>query len=250
MEGKNVFLEIPRRGRGEEAASCRLYRMYAMYGEKQGWKWEVVSTNQTELGGFKELSCLIQGETAYTRLKHEAGSTGCSRCRRPSPAAASTPPPVPWRCCPRWRRRSSTWTPADLRIDTFRASGAGGQHVNKTESAIRVTHLPTGTVVECQDQRSQYKNKDRALAILRARLYENAVREREEAIAKPAPQPGGLRYAQRAHPHLQLSPGQGHRPPDRAHPLQAGAVLDGDLDELIDGLILADETQKQRSEEP
>ena len=137
-----------------------------------------------------------------------------------------------------------------MRIDTFRASGAGGQHVNKTESAIRVTHLPTGTVVECQDQRSQYKNKDRALAILRARLYENAVREREEAIAgqRRSQVGSGMRNERIRTYNFPQGRVTDHRIGLTLYKL--GAVLDGDLDELIDGLILADETQKQRSEEP
>ena len=137
-----------------------------------------------------------------------------------------------------------------MRIDTFRASGAGGQHVNKTESAIRVTHLPTGTVVECQDQRSQYKNKDRALAILRARLYENAVREREEAIAgqRRSQVGSGMRNERIRTYNFPQGRVTDHRIGLTLYKLEA--VLDGDLDELIDGLILADETQKQRSEEP
>ena len=244
MEGKNVFLEIRAGVGGEEAAlfAADLYRMYAMYGEKQGWKWEVVSTNQTELGGFKELSCLIQGETAYTRLKHESGVHRVQRVPETESGG---------------RIHTSTCTvaefhldPADLRIDTFRASGAGGQHVNKTESAIRVTHLPTGTVVECQDQRSQYKNKDRALAILRARLYENAVREREEAIAgqRRSQVGSGMRNERIRTYNFPQGRVTDHRIGLTLYKL--GAVLDGDLDELIDGLILADETQKQRSEEP
>lgn len=251
MEGKNVFLEI-RAGVGEEAAlfAADLYRMYAMYGEKQGWKWEVVSTNQTELGGFKELSCLIQGETAYTRLKHESGVHRVQRVPETESGGRIHTSTCTVAVLPQVEEAEFHLDPADLRIDTFRASGAGGQHVNKTESAIRVTHLPTGTVVECQDQRSQYKNKDRALAILRARLYENAVREREEAIAgqRRSQVGSGMRNERIRTYNFPQGRVTDHRIGLTLYKL--GAVLDGDLDELIDGLILADETQKQRSEEP
>ena len=249
MEGKNVFLEIRAGVGGEEAAlfAADLYRMYAMYGEKQGWKWEVVSTNQTELGGFKELSCLIQGETAYTRLKHESGVQRVPETESGGRIHTST---CTVAVLPQVEEAEFHLDPADLRIDTFRASGAGGQHVNKTESAIRVTHLPTGTVVECQDQRSQYKNKDRAMAILRARLYENAVREREEAIAgqRRSQVGSGTRNERIRTYNFPQGRVTDHRIGLTLYKL--GAVLDGDLDELIDGLILADETQKQRSEEP
>ena len=251
MEGKNVFLEIRAGVGGEEAAlfAADLYRMYAMYGEKQGWKWEVVSTNQTELGGFKELSCLIQGETAYTRLKHESGVHRVQRVPETESGRIHTST-CTVAVLPQVEEAEFHLDPADLRIDTFRASGAGGQHVNKTESAIRVTHLPTGTVVECQDQRSQYKNKDRALAILRARLYENAVREREEAIAgqRRSQVGSGMRNERIRTYNFPQGRVTDHRIGLTLYKL--GAVLDGDLDELIDGLILADETQKQRSEEP
>ena len=252
MEGKNVFLEIRAGVGGEEAAlfAADLYRMYAMYGEKQGWKWEVVSTNQTELGGFKELSCLIQGETAYTRLKHESGVHRVQRVPETESGGRIHTSTCTVAVLPQVEEAEFHLDPADLRIDTFRASGAGGQHVNKTESAIRVTHLPTGTVVECQDQRSQYKNKDRALAILRARLYENAVRERDEAIAgqRRSQVGSGMRNERIRTYNFPQGRVTDHRIGLTLYKL--GAVLDGDLDELIDGLILADETQKQRSEEP
>ena len=252
MEGKNVFLEIRAGVGGEEAAlfAADLYRMYAMYGEKQGWKWEVVSTNQTELGGFKELSCLVQGESAYTRLKHESGVHRVQRVPETESGGRIHTSTCTVAVLPQVEEAEFHLDPADLRIDTFRASGAGGQHVNKTESAIRVTHLPTGTVVECQDQRSQYKNKDRALAILRARLYENAVREREEAIAgqRRSQVGSGMRNERIRTYNFPQGRVTDHRIGLTLYKL--GAVLDGDLDELIDGLILADETQKQRSEEP
>ena len=252
MEGKNVFLEIRAGVGGEEAAlfAADLYRMYAMYGEKQGWKWEVVSTNQTELGGFKELSCLVQGESAYTRLKHESGVHRVQRVPETESGGRIHTSTCTVAVLPQVEEAEFHLDPADLRIDTFRASGAGGQHVNKTESAIRVTHLPTGTVVECQDQRSQYKNKDRALAILRARLYQQAVQEREAAIAgQRRSQVGtGMRNERIRTYNFPQGRVTDHRIGLTLYKL--GAVLDGDLDELIDGLILAEETETKRSEAP
>ena len=185
MDGKNVFLEIRAGVGGEEAALFFffLYRMYAMYGEKQGWKLELDNVSQTELGGIKELSCLVEGESAYAKLKHESGVHRVQRVPETESGGRIHTSTCTVAVLPQVDEVEFQLNPADLRIDTFRASGAGGQHINKTESAIRVTHLPTGTVVECQDQRSQYKNKDRALSILRARLYEQAIQEQAQAVA-------------------------------------------------------------------
>ena len=252
MEGKNVFLEIRAGVGGEEAAlfAADLYRMYAMYGERQGWKLEVASASHTELGGLKELSCLVQGESAYTRLKHESGVHRVQRVPETESGGRIHTSTCTVAVLPQVEEAEFHLDPADLRIDTFRASGAGGQHVNKTESAIRVTHLPTGTVVECQDQRSQYKNKDRALAILRARLYQQAVQEREAAIAgQRRSQVGtGMRNERIRTYNFPQGRVTDHRIGLTLYKL--GAVLDGDLDELIDGLILAEETETKRSEAP
>ena len=252
MAGKDVFLEIRAGVGGEEAAlfAADLYRMYAMYGERQGWKLEVASASHTELGGLKELSCLVQGETAYTRLKHESGVHRVQRVPETESGGRIHTSTCTVAVLPQVEEAEFHLDPADLRIDTFRASGAGGQHVNKTESAIRVTHLPTGTVVECQDQRSQYKNKDRALAILRARLYQQAVQEREEAIAgQRRSQVGtGMRNERIRTYNFPQGRVTDHRIGLTLYKL--GAVLDGDLDELIDGLILAEETETKRSEAP
>ena len=154
-----------------------------MYGEKQGWKLELDNVSQTELGGIKELSCLVEGESAYAKLKHESGVHRVQRVPETESGGRIHTSTCTVAVLPQVDEVEFQLNPADLRIDTFRASGAGGQHINKTESAIRVTHLPTGTVVECQDQRSQYKNKDRALSILRARLYEQAIQEQAQAVA-------------------------------------------------------------------
>ena len=185
MDGKNLFLEIRAGVGGEEAAlfAADLYRMYAMYGEKQGWKLELVSISETELGGIKELSCLIEGASAYARLRHESGVHRVQRVPETESGGRIHTSTCTVAVLPQVEEAEFQLDPADLRIDTFRPPARGDSTSTKTESAIRVTHLPTGTVVECQDQRSQYKNKDRALAILRARLYERAAQERAEAIA-------------------------------------------------------------------
>ena len=252
MEGKNVFLEIRAGVGGEEAAlfAADLYRMYAMYGEKQGWKWEVVSTNQTELGGFKELSCLIQGETAYTRLKHESGVHRVQRVPETESGGRIHTSTATVAVLPEVDEVDFELNPADIEMQVFRSSGAGGQHINKTSSAVRLIHKPTGTVVECQQERSQFQNRDKAMQLLRSRLYEEKVREQEESVtAERRSQVGtGMRNERIRTYNFPQGRVTDHRIGLTLYKL--GAVLDGDLDELIDGLILADETQKQRSEEP
>ena len=227
MDGKDVFLEIRAGVGGEEAAlfAADLFRMYSMYGEKQGWRLELTNVNQTELGGVKELSCLVKGETAYARLKHESG---VHRVQRVPETESSG------------RIHTSTCTVAVLpQVDEVD---------NKTESAIRVTHLPTGTVVECQDQRSQYKNKDRALSILRARLYQRAKEEREEAIAgqRRSQVGSGMRNERIRTYNFPQGRVTDHRIGLTLYKLDA--VLNGDLDELVEGLILAEHRQQKASE--
>ena len=251
MEGKNVFLEIRAGVGGEEAAlfAADLYRMYAMYGEKQGWKWEVVSTNQTELGGFKELSCLIQGETAYTRLKHESGVHRVQRVPETETQGRIHTSTVTVAVMPEAEEVELTIDPKDLRIDTFRASGAGGQHINKTSSAIRVTHLPTGMVVECQDQRSQQQNREQALKVLRSRLLQ----QKQDAY--------DAEYNARRHSQV----GTGDRserirtynfPQGRVTDHRIGLtlykiddVLNGDLDLVVEPLTLADQEERLHQRE-
>ena len=251
MEGKNVFLEIRAGVGGEEAAlfAADLYRMYAMYGEKQGWKWEVVSTNQTELGGFKELSCLIQGETAYTRLKHESGVHRVQRVPETESGGRIHTSTATVAVLPEVDEVDFELNPADIEMQVFRSSGAGGQHINKTSSAVRLIHKPTGTVVECQQERSQFQNRDKAMQILRSRLYEAKVREQEEAVtAERRSQVGtGMRNERIRTYNFPQGRLTDHRIGLTLYKLES--VMDGNLDEIIDALVTADQAERLKNSE-
>ena len=248
MDGKNVIMEIRAGVGGEEAAlfAADLYRMYAMYGEKQGWRLELAGLNETELGGIKEVSFLVEGESAYGRLKHESGVHRVQRVPETESGGRIHTSTCTVAVLPQVDEVEFALDPNDLRIDTFRSSGAGGQHINKTESAIRVTHLPTGTVVECQDQRTQYKNKDRALSILRSRLYERAVAEQQASIAgQRRDQVGtGMRNERIRTYNFPQGRVTDHRIGLTLYKIDS--VLNGDLDEIIDGLILDEQAKKQQ----
>ena len=246
---RNVIVEIRGGAGGEESAlfSAVLFRMYSMYGDTKGFKTEVLSANATELGGYKEISFMISGEGAYSRLKFESGVHRVQRVPETESMGRIHTSTVTVAVLPEAQEVDVEINPSDLQIDTFRSSGAGGQHVNKTESAIRITHIPTGTVVECQDERSQYKNKDRAMKILRSRILEAERRKQSEAIA-------GERRAQvgtgdRSERIRTYNYPQGrvtdHRIGLTLYRLEA--ILNGDLDELIDALITADTAEKLRS---
>ena len=250
-DDKNVIVEIRGGAGGEEASLFAgvLYRMYSMYAEAKGWKCEVLNSNPTELGGFKEISFMIEGEGAYSRLKFESGVHRVQRVPETESQGRIHTSTVTGAVLPEAEDVDVEINPADLQIDTYRSGGAGGQHVNKTESAIRITHLPTGTVVECQDERSQYKNKDRAMKILRSRILEAEREKQHDAIAgERRAQVGTGDRSERIrtynYPQGRVSD---HRINLTLYKIEA--ILNGDLDELIDALITADTAEKLKSEE-
>ena len=245
-DDRSVIVEIRGGAGGEEAAlfAYNLYRMYNMYAEKRGWKTEIVSLNETELGGFKEVSFTIDGDGAYSRLKFESGVHRVQRVPETETQGRIHTSTATVAVLPEADEVELSIDPKDLQIDTFRSSGAGGQHVNKTESAIRITHLPTGLVVECQDERSQHKNKEKALSVLRSRLYEAEVEKQRAAIAADRKSQVGTgdrseRIRTYNYPQLRVTD---HRIGLTIYRLFD--VLNGDLDEIIDALIAADRAEK------
>ena len=239
---RDVILEIRSGAGGDEAAlfAHSLFRMYSMYAEQRNWKTEVIQLNATELGGVKELSVRISGGGVYSRLKFESGVHRVQRVPETESGGRIHTSTVTVAVLPEADEVDVDIQPGDLQIDTYRSSGAGGQHVNKTESAIRITHLPTGLVVECQDERSQYKNRERAMSILRSRLYERE-RSRQEAAraADRRSQVGtGMRNERIRTYNFPQGRVTDHRIGLTLYKLEA--VLDGALDELIDALITAD----------
>ncbi len=240
-DDKNVILEIRGGAGGEEAALFvnSLYRMYTMYAEARGWKTEVVYANPTELGGYKEISFSISGDGAYSRLKYESGVHRVQRVPETETQGRIHTSTVTVAVLPEAEEVEFEINPTDLQIDTFRSSGAGGQHINKTESAIRITHIPTGVVVECQDERSQIKNKEKAMKVLRSRLYDAKVREQNAAIAAERKSQVGTgdrseRIRTYNYPQGRVTD---HRIGLSLYSLDA--FLNGDLDEMIDALITA-----------
>lgn len=245
-DDRNVIIEIRGGAGGEEASlfAGSLYRMYTMYAESQGWKQEVLSANETELGGFKEISFSIIGEGAYSRLKYESGVHRVQRVPETESQGRIHTSTVTVAVLVEADEVSVEINPADLRIDVFRASGAGGQHINKTESAVRITHLPTGIVVECQDERSQYKNKDKAMKILRSRLYEQMLREQNDKIASERKMQVGT--GDRSERIRTYNFPQGRMTDHRIGLTlyRLDDIMNGNLDEVLDALATADEVAR------
>ena len=245
-DDKSVIIEIRGGAGGEEAAlfANSLYRMYTMYAESKGWKQEVLNSNPTELGGYKEISFSVEGEGAYSRLKYESGVHRVQRVPETESQGRIHTSTVTVAVLAEADEVELEINPADLKIDVFRASGAGGQHINKTESAVRITHLPTGVVVECQDERSQYKNKDKAMKILRSRLFEELQREQHDKIASERRTQVGTgdrseRIRTYNYPQGRLTD---HRIGLTIYRLED--ILNGNLEEVLDALATADQAAK------
>ena len=246
---KNVIMEIRGGAGGEEAAlfAHSLLRMYTMYVQSRGWTLELLNLNETELGGVKEAVFSVEGTGAYNRLKYESGVHRVQRVPETETQGRIHTSTVTVAVMPEAEEVEFELDPKDLRIDTFRSSGAGGQHINKTSSAIRVTHLPTGMVVECQDQRSQRENKDRALKVLRSRLLQQKQAAYDEAYnAQRQSQVGSGDRSEKIRTY--------NFPQDRVTDHRIGltlrnlqSVLDGDLDRVLDPLILADREEKLKA---
>ena len=248
-DDKNVIIEIRGGAGGEEAAlfAHNLYRMYTMYAEAKRWKSDIANVNETELGGIKEVSFIIEGDGAYSRFKFESGVHRVQRVPETEASGRIHTSTVTVAVLPEMEEVDFEINPADLNIDTFRASGAGGQHVNKTDSAIRITHLPTGTVVECQDERSQHKNRDRAMKILVSRLYEEECRRQTAEIAAERKSQVGTgdrseRIRTYNYPQGRVTD---HRISLTLYKLEQ--ILNGALDEIIDALVMADRAEKLKA---
>ena len=248
---RNVIMELRCGVGGEEGAlfAHSLLRMYTMYTQSRGWKMETVSLNETELGGVKECSVLIEGEGAFSRLKFESGVHRVQRVPETESGGRIHTSAATVAVLPEAEDVELEIDPKELQIDTYRSSGAGGQHVNKTESAIRITHLPTGLVVECQDERSQYKNKDKAMKVLRSRLLEME-REKQDA-ATAAARKSQIGSGDRSERIRTYNFPQG-RVTDHRIGLtlyKIDAIMDGALDEIIDALVTADQAEKLKNGE-
>ena len=249
-DDKNVILEIRAGTGGEEAAlfGMELLKMYTYYAQKMGWQLELTDISETELGGCKDCTCLISGRGAYSRFKFESGAHRVQRVPETESGGRIHTSAATVAVLPEAEEVEIDINPADIRIDLYRASGAGGQHVNRTDSAVRLTHIPTGVVVECQDERSQGKNKEKAMRVLRSRIYDMMAQQQNDEYAR----------------ERKLKVGSGDRserirtynyPQGRVTDHRIGLTLykldtflSGDMDEMLDALALADRTERMQQE--
>lgn len=248
-DGKNVIVEIRGGVGGEESAlfAADLFRMYEMYAERKGFSVEIVNRSETELGGIREIDFIVGGTNAFSRFRFESGVHRVQRVPETEAQGRVHTSTVTVAVMPEAEEVEFELDPADLKIDTFRSSGAGGQHINKTSSAIRVTHIPTGMVVECQDERSQYKNKDKALRVLRSRLLAQKQAEQDAQLAAQRKSQVGTgdrseRIRTYNYPQGRVTD---HRIGLTLYKLDS--ILDGALDEVIDALATADRAEKLKA---
>ena len=249
-DGKNVIIEIRAGVGGEESAlfAGSLYRMYSMYAESRRWKLEVANVNDTELGGIKEISFVIEGAGAYSRLKYESGVHRVQRVPETEAGGRIHTSTVTVAVLPEVDEVEFQINPADLQIDTFRSSGAGGQHVNKTSSAVRLIHKPTGIVVSCQEERSQLQNRAKCMAMLASKLYE-AERERVEGAItseRRAQVGSGMRNERIRTYNFPQNRVTDHRLTGENKNFNIDAVMNGDLDPIIDALTMQEQAEKLR----
>ena len=245
-DDKNVIVEIRGGVGGDEAALLAgdLFRMYSRFAERQGWRTELIDANATEIGGFKEISFMVTGFGAYSKLKYESGTHRVQRVPVTESGGRIHTSAVTVAVLPEVEDVEVEINPNELRIDTYCASGAGGQYVNRTETAIRITHLPTGIVVQCQDEKSQLKNKEKAMKVLRARVLDQARQAQEHAVA--ADRRSQVGSGDRSERIRTYNFPQGrvtdHRIGLTLHRIEA--VLNGELDEILNALITADQAER------
>jgi peptide chain release factor 1 len=249
-DDKNVVLEIRAGTGGEEAAlfAMELLKMYTLYAQKHGWQLSITDISETELGGCKECTCLISGKGAYSRFKFESGAHRVQRVPETESGGRIHTSAATVAVLPEAEDVELEIGPADIRIDLYRASGAGGQHVNRTDSAVRLTHLPTGVVVECQDERSQTKNKEKAMRVLRSRVYDMMLQQRTDEYARERRLKVGTgdrseRIRTYNYPQGRVTD---HRIGMTLYKLDS--FLQGDMDEMLDALALADRTERMKQQ--
>lgn len=250
-DDKNVIIEIRGGTGGDEAAlfAADLLRMYSMYAEARHWKVEILSANETDIGGYKEVTFSINGDGAYSRLKFESGVHRVQRIPSTESGGRIHTSAATVAVLPEVEDVEVEINQNDLRIDVFRAGGPGGQCVNTTDSAVRITHIPTGVVVSCQDEKSQHKNKDKAMKILRSRVYDMMIQEQNDAMSKERKNQVGSgdrseRIRTYNYPQGRVTD---HRIGLTLHKLEA--IMNGDLDEILDALITTDQSEKLKLNE-
>ena len=248
-DDKNVILEIRAGTGGEEAVlfGTDLLRMYLRYAERRGWKAEVIDANETELGGVKEVEVMIKGKGAYSRMKYESGTHRVQRVPDTESSGRIHTSAATVAVLPEVDDVEVEIRPEDIKVDVYRASGHGGQCVNTTDSAVRITHLPTGLVVTCQDEKSQLKNKDKAMRVLKSRLYDKMVREQAESVS--AERRSQIGSGDRSERIRTYNFPQGRVTDHRINMTiyKLDSFLDGDIDEIIDGLITSDQAEKMKN---